>query len=399
MINLYKSFFLALLSAFLIPSALSFAAEIPQLGKKGISSFQLGPVHYLEEVGIFEQRPVAYVLRRGQLETAFKFQTVNDSLDLFNAKHGLDEDSNVEDLDFSGRVGDYAGKQVSFNFGLTNDISLLSQIQQIDLEYGISTITIDQLTIGGRYQIVKEDDLPQISMEFKFHHMRGSGFEKEFSQIHLEDVSGLLQNDNVEIDSLTLNLESPEKMKFGGLKTEQWQLRAILSKRLTEGWYGHLLIGHERAHISSEVRFSLPGFEPFEEFNTRDQQALRFGAGVDWKIAERWLLDVFVEGTRKVDRVPRVPEDDRSTDRRAPEDNRVARTDLFYYYSPDLIFSVSAHYYHQFFTGEIPFLLNDKTFEVFDKPYGYVGLGVLYKVDYGAISSYPFFVAPSSEKR
>ncbi|MBF0290163.1 MAG: hypothetical protein HQM14_20290, partial [SAR324 cluster bacterium] len=112
---------------FTIPNQL-LGADIPQLGKKGFASFRLGPTHYLSEIGIFEQRPVAYVLGRGQLETAFKFQTVNDSLDIFNAKQDVGNDSNLEDFDFSGRVGNLDGKQVSFNFGLTNDISLLSQI-------------------------------------------------------------------------------------------------------------------------------------------------------------------------------------------------------------------------------------------------------------------------------
>ncbi len=330
--------------------------------------------NFSKNIGVWGDRPRAYVLNQGQLELSLHYQQVNGQLDLFDVKNELQEDTSINFLDFSGNVGDMQGLELLYNYGWTENFTLLTRLQRMGIEYGLSTVNVDRFHVAGRFQLLKPRANPQISLELRGNHLRGNGFETKVSEIRLNNISEISvgEKDSLLQEEIVIEFLEPKKMRFGGLASQGAELRILASLGFDENWYAHFFGGYGKSDVSSEIKFSFPGFQRFEELASRTQEHTLLGVAVDWQVYENIFLHASKE-KRWFARSARI--------KKAPEINRLIRTELMYRFSQNWILSFQAQYFQHFFAGEIPFLLNEQTARIFEKPYGYLSLGLAYTAD------------------
>lgn len=363
---------------------ISTAENVPTIGKEGERNYYLGsPLSFNRNINWFGNHQSAYVLDRGQMETSLSYQTVNQSLDIFGIRKKRKKDS-LSFLDLSGSVGDLNAWEFTYNFGLADRVSLLSQAKQSQLEYGVGTVTLEHLMLGFRWEWLRERTGPQIALQLTGHSQRGSGFEDQFSSISLRDIE-TTETSQLSSNTTVIRFEKPQKIQFGGLKSEEGRGDLLISKQFAYSLYGHAFFGYRKVHLSSELDFSLGNFRDLKKLVTRDEESRELGLGFDLRLTPNWSLYSAIQ-MLTVQRYPSVAQ--------AATSNQMAQVEAMLRLNSNWALTLQGRYFSKFFVAEVPFLLNEKTAGVFENPYGYMGLGILYSFDYSRFL-HPFFVNPN----
>lgn len=309
--------------------------------------------------------PMAYVLYRGQVEGSLFYEKINDTLDIFNIKEsqtaGIAPRAGLD----LGAIGDMQGLRPVLNFGLSDRFMLRYRAERQDIQFGTGTLRNVSHDIGLRYSLLAERGRrPAVSLEPIYRSNRGRGIRRRFTQ--------------VTAFGLTVIPPNPIDLEIGGVGDSTWALRILASKRLSRKFLLHGWYELASSDITSEFKTNVPiqQFTDIVNSITYTQNHQILGVGGNWRWGPRLVAGASAQKYFL----------DRSIDDAIPDgvtEGLAIQTRLSYAVRPKAWITLDAQYFSNQLLGKIPYVYNKFTASRFDKVYGYLGLGVTFKLDYG----------------
>jgi len=94
----------------------------------------------------------AFTLKENKKLIILEYQKINDTIDIFNIK-----EDELKSTSFDA-IGDMDGVKLKAFYGYKDNLTLFSEIQREDIEYGSGTLINYYLNIGLKYNFFKEDN-------------------------------------------------------------------------------------------------------------------------------------------------------------------------------------------------------------------------------------------------
>lgn len=309
--------------------------------------------------------PMAYVLRKGELETTLMKEKINDTLDLFDVKA-----SQVQDIRPSagldiGAIGDLDGWRGVFGLGLANRTLLRYVGKRQDIEFGRGTAHRVGEEISVRHVILRETpNRPAISIEPIYRANRGSGISRTFTEI--------------EAFGVRIIPPTPITLRLGGVHDESYGARALASKQVTDKLLLSLWAELSQVEVGSEVQTNLPVAQIRTLLDSLEYSSRHVvvGIGGHYVVSPRFVAYGELQHY-DIDReiTPAITGE--------VDTNDVVRGRLMYRMGPVSWLTLEGDYFANQLGGEVPFLFNRLSASRFEKIYGFVGLGVTYQFSLG----------------
>ncbi|MBI4867596.1 MAG: hypothetical protein HY816_11645 [Candidatus Wallbacteria bacterium] len=323
------------------------------------------PVHGAGRKPVLLDAPSAFVLPRGQLETALFIEKVNETIDIFDVKGSqLSDLRGRTDLDL-GAIGDLDGFRAVVGLGLGHR-SLFQYVgRRQDIAFGAGTLERAGDELHLRYVVHRgREDGTTLALEPIFRSNRGSGIARTFTRF--------------EAFGVIIVPPQPIRLEFGGAKDESYALRLSGTRQLFDHGLLSMWTEFERVSVESELRTNLPLVELQRILGALEYESSQwhFGIGVNWQFSGKFAAHVRYERLaidRDInDRIPGVV-----------DTNDIVRARFDYAILPEWTVNLQFDYFGSQLGGEVPFLFNELSASRFDKVYGYAGLGVTHRVDFG----------------
>lgn len=335
--------------------------------------------------------PSAYTLNAMTFDINVSGLAVNESLDVLKIR----KDVLAGSRQLGGKTGDLDGNKITAQFGITSTLSAFYERQQTDLTIDIGTISSVNLisidnalsttatTYGFRWNFFESGYFDNASA------WHAASLEISKTQNRSKDYSAVI--DEIYLSSggidLIVSFTNPQTFGLQNMEDDGLRARFLYTMPLTENITGNFWAGYAETEASSATgsdittSFIASAFE--QSFSLEDRQ-LTFGAGLNWQITPRLPVQVSYEYIRVNNIDSQI--DFNSTNTLLPSflradsvnstvnNNHTVRGSLSYWITPQFNLSLTAKVFSHQFLGVVPHYNNPLSGSFSDKPYGYVGV-------------------------
>lgn len=335
--------------------------------------------------------PSAFTLDAMSFDINVSKLAVNESLDVFKIRDTVLAGTRQ----LGGKTGDLDGNKITAQFGITSSLTAFYERQQTDLTIELGSISsINLLSIDSVLST------SSTSYGFRWNFFESGYFDNasawhaasfEISKTHnsTKDYSAMI--DEIYLSSgsfdVVISFTNPQTFGLRNLNDDGLKARFLYTMPLTEKITGNFWAGYAETDSTSATDSDI-GFaaiaRAFEQtFAIQDRQ-ITLGGGLNWQITPRLPLQISYEYIRVNNIDSQIVFD--STNTLLPSflrasnlstttnDNHTVRGSLSYWLTPQFNLSLTAKVFSHQFLGVVPHYNNPLSGSFADKPYGYVGL-------------------------
>lgn len=335
---------------------------------------------YLTYMGA--DQPASMVLPDGQLQIDLSYSLMNDAVDILGLKQREEQKLAIS----GGKIGDYTGLNLGLHYGLTHNLTCSGGYKYLTLGYQDTDLNIKTLDISTRWtpngylaldlglKAHQADDLIMADLAYMnyYVHKFKSNLDIEVDNQYVWYVLtypdmiiryGIPRKADPQISVedmqdytwyLRLTLGYPEKIFYPNIFLEagytriDTRLDTNLTDMIPQSYKSYLPdfpidLGRTERYLSAGFSFFLQ--TPFDTITHLEYEYKR------------------IYRDKGLDYIP---------------DNHIARGEIAYLLTQNVILHLGATLLYRQFNGEIPFLYNKYTQTTFDHPYGWMEFGVRY---------------------
>ena len=341
---------------------------------------------------------MALPLSKGKIEASLDYQIINESVDLLGLRE--DEYEKLSSADRATAPGDLWGVRLKFNYGLFKNTTLMSTSQYRSQDYGFDAIGIKTIDLSLKQSLFKGNAIwfPNLALD---------------AGLRFNSAESIIYNDQSELNAIVQRMSPGTSIRIRldenfvwfdqEINGDQYSLGARRQGRpdpevtirdlwdfssyirLTGGriwgwFFPNLFVEYGHTEISSKIDTTLTEYIPgqfqddlpsFPIDLSRSENYIKTGISLHIKLPFKTLFQL------EYDYLKLYQGDDLDY----MDYNNIIKTDISYFPTPNLAFSIGGIYFERQLNGEIPFLYNKYTQTTFDHPYGYAHIGFTYFFD------------------
>ncbi len=335
--------------------------------------------------------PSAFTLDAMSFDLNITGLAVNEDLDVLNIR----DDVLAGTRQLGGKTGDLEGNRVAAQFGITSTLSAFYERQQTDLTVDIGSVSsVNLISIDNQLRTTST----QYGLRWNFFEAayfdnanawHAASIEISKTENNTKDYSAII--DQIFISSggidVTLRFTNPQTFGLQDLSDDGLKARLLYTRPLTDKITGNVWAGYAEVDASAATGSDITTVflaEAFAQDISIEDRQISFGAGLNWQITPRLPLQVSYEYIRvnNIDTqvqfnatnifLPSFLRADESPP--SVNDNHTVRGSLSYWITPQFNLSLTAKVFSHQFLGVVPHYNNPLSQSFSDKPYGYAGV-------------------------
>lgn len=335
--------------------------------------------------------PSAFTLDALSIDLNITGLAVNENLDVLNVRDTVLAGTRQ----LGGKTGDLSGNKVAAQFGITSTLSAFYERQQTDL-------TVDIGSVSSVNLVSIDQELSTTSTQYG---LRWNFFEAAYfdnanawhaASLEISKTENSTKDYSAVIDKIflasggidvTLRFTNPQTFGLQDLADDGFKARLLYTRPLTDKITGNFWAGYAEVDASAATGSDITTAflaEAFTQTISIEDRQISFGAGLNWQITPRLPLQISYEYIRVNNIDTQVefnstnaflPSFLRADDSpQSVNDNHTVRGSLSYWITPQLNLSLTAKVFSHQFLGVVPHYNNPLSRSFADKPYGYAGV-------------------------